>query len=280
MKKLLIIALLCVPAFAQNSDRNLRGQLTSTCSNTNSTCDVLGTTVFGGNGDVLGPQTIEANVQGYGLAQITVSGTYSGSTLNFEFSDDGGTTWYTEVCARTDANVQESSEAVATNAFRAIECSVGAATRFRIRQSAITTGGPVVGLTLTSGIVEPAPTVSFTNTPGSTDPCQNTGVIKSSVAVAISTATTTRVIAPVAGQTIYACSFGGTAVAGTAATYTWEYGTGGTCGTGTTLLTGALTGGGFFHILGEFHTASAAELCIVTGGTGPNYQGILTYVQQ
>ncbi len=167
MKKLLILLLLSAAGFAQQSDRHTVAQLTSTCANANSTCDTPGVTVFGQQGDVLGPQSLEVNVLGYGLATVTVSGTYNGSTIFFEFSDDGGTTWYPTTCARIDASVQEGNETLTNNGFRSWDCGVGASTRFRVRQSAITSGGPNVGITLTSGIIEPAPTVALTIPPSS-----------------------------------------------------------------------------------------------------------------
>ena len=121
---------------------------------------------------------------------------------------------------------------------------------------------------------------SSTNIAGSTDPCQNSGVVKSNVVVNIGSATTTQLVALSSTASVYVCSFYGTAVVGTAATYTWEYGTGSSCGTGTTALTGAMVGGGFLNVLGEFHTPVGQALCVVTGGTSPSYQGVLTYVQQ
>lgn len=113
------------------------------------------------------------------------------------------------------------------------------------------------------------------------DPC-NTNTLKSSVVINVASATTTQLVALVAGQKIYVCSFVFTAAVGTAATYQFEYGTGSSCGTGTTVLTGAMVGG-FFLTDGNsnmnFATASGNALCLVTGGTSPNAQGFLTYVQ-
>jgi hypothetical protein len=97
---------------------------------------------------------------GYSVATVTVNGTYAGITVNFEFSDDGGTTWYSDTCTRTDTNVQESSEALPSNQSRAWDCGVFAATNFRVRSSAFTSGTANIGITLSAASIEPAQTVS------------------------------------------------------------------------------------------------------------------------
>ena len=104
--------------------------------------------------------TIALSVSGYGVATVTVNGTYAGVTINFEFSDDGGTTYYSETCSRTDTNLQESSEALPSNQTRAWDCGVYAASNFRVRSSAYTSGTANVGITLSTASIEPAATVS------------------------------------------------------------------------------------------------------------------------
>jgi hypothetical protein len=117
------------------------------------------------------------------------------------------------------------------------------------------------------------------------DPCGSWGVTKQSVVVNIASSTTTQLIALSAGQTIFVCGFVVTDV-GTTPTFQFEYGTGASCGTGTTTLSGAIAptsaqpvfyGGGEMTI---FATASANALCIVTGGTTTSLAGVLTYVQR
>jgi hypothetical protein len=105
---------------------------------------------------------------GYSVATVTVNGTYAGITVNFEFSDDGGTTWYSDTCTRTDTNVQESSEALPSNQSRAWDCGVFAATNFRVRSSAFTSGTANVGITLSAASIEPAQTVSISGNPAIT----------------------------------------------------------------------------------------------------------------
>lgn len=121
------------------------------------------------------------------------------------------------------------------------------------------------------------------------DPCGSWGTTKQSTAVTISTATTTQIVALTAGQTIFVCGFNFSMTGTTAPTFQFEYGTGTNCGTGTTVLTGVYaaditaTIGQYIYGGGEmtiFATASANALCIVTGGTGPSLQGVVTFVQR
>jgi hypothetical protein len=110
--------------------------------------------------------TVSAVTTGYGVATVTVNGTYAGVTVNFEFSDDSGTTWYSDTCTRTDAAIQETSEALPSNQTRAWDCSVYAATNFRVRASAWTSGTANVGITLSAAAIESAPTVAARITDG------------------------------------------------------------------------------------------------------------------
>lgn len=122
---------------------------------------------------------------------------------------------------------------------------------------------------------------------------QGTSPVKSSVVIAISTAATTSLIAPVSGSAIYVCSFAVTIsnVVTTANTIKFQYGTGATCGTGTQDLTGAfgtgsVTAGTPTTVSASmngtlFSTPVSQRLCAVTtiGATG-FFSGVLTYVQQ
>lgn len=128
------------------------------------------------------------------------------------------------------------------------------------------------------------------------DPCSTitgSSVPKSSVAIAVTTAATTSLIAPVTGAAIYVCGFSVTIseVVTTANTMKFVYGTGATCGTGTADLTGAYgTGGvtaGIPIVLAAggsqtlFSTPVSQRLCVTTtiGGSAA-FSGVLTYVQQ
>ena len=123
---------------------------------------------------------------------------------------------------------------------------------------------------------------SLTVTPLSTlpNPCENPSVAKSTVAVAISTATTTQIVAVSGATTIYLCSFSATFGASTTALL--EYGTSTNC-TGTHALTGVMAPAtGAFVSWGaghEINTPASQGLCIVSTGTG-GINGFATYVQQ
>ncbi len=123
-----------------------------------------------------------------------------------------------------------------------------------------------------------------------TDPCLSPNSKKVSVAVNISTATTTQLVPLGTVNSITVC--GGFVTVGSsgtsAATLKLESGTGASCGTGTLALTGTMgTGTATATNDGEpvvFPTsislAPGTALCAVTAGTTVNVQGYLTYVQQ
>ena len=119
-----------------------------------------------------------------------------------------------------------------------------------------------------------------------TDPCGSWGVAKKSVPINIASATTTSLVAISGSTSIFVCGYNFTMV-GATESIQFEYGTGATCGTGTTVLTGALAdaaasdisvayGGGEMTI---FSTPASQGLCALTTGT-VSIQGVLTYVQQ
>lgn len=134
------------------------------------------------------------------------------------------------------------------------------------------------------------------SSPGSAvfvDPCLSPSVKKSSVPINITTATTTQLVAASANAAIYVCGYSFTIsqVATTANTLQFEYGTGASCGTGTTALTGLFGAGGVTAAPplliqapsdGTDITAPAGNaLCAVTAiGASGSFQGVLTYVQQ
>ena len=302
MKRILpFLLLFSALAFAQSvlPNINYNGYLNVTCSNVNTAC-VNGVFVTSfGTSSTAGPlgtgSTLDIPVANYSAATVTVSGTYAGSTINFEFSDPtSGTNYFQEVCARTDINLLEVSEVLPTNQVRAWNCPVWAATRFRVRQSAYTSGIVNVWITLTQAAIDPSLVVaaSITNIAGASDPCQDVSAIKQSAAIAISSATTVQLIALSGTTTIYVCGFTAAAGAGTNPSIQFEYGTGANCAGSPTVLTGAMatgvtvaTGvpGPIFTSAGAgtvFKSAAGNEICAVTAGTTPNFQGFISYVQQ
>lgn len=149
-----------------------------------------------------------------------------------------------------------------------------------IVQTTANTCGPSL---LTQGIADPCNSLSQAN--------RKTSIIS------ITSSTTVQLATPVNGQVVYPCSLILDLNVNSSATITaqFEYGTGGTCGTGTTNLTGAMAGGAstglgpvFLGLSGNtlWNIPASQGLCIVTviGGapTSPNNGafGSITYIQQ
>lgn len=115
------------------------------------------------------------------------------------------------------------------------------------------------------------------------DPCQNVTVPKSSVAIAVTSATTTQLVAVSTGKKIYVCGMHAS-LTGTTPSILFEYGTSTNC-TGTHALTGAIqpTSGSMINLDGagtQFAAIASNGLCVVTGGTVTFFEGYLDYVQQ
>ena len=121
---------------------------------------------------------------------------------------------------------------------------------------------------------------------GAADVCAAPDTTKASVAIAASS--TTKLVSGNTSSTqnitIHVCHYDFTAASGTAATYTFNYGTGTTCGTGTTALTGAYAGGSYVSTgapsADVFVVPPGKDLCITMGGSGNSAQGVLTYTIQ
>jgi hypothetical protein len=114
------------------------------------------------------------------------------------------------------------------------------------------------------------------------DPCQSSAVAKQSVTVNISAAGTTQFVGISGTLSIYVCGFYASA-AGTSPSLQFEYGGGTTC-TSPTALTGVILASTTVPLelasgLTNFKAPSGTGLCGVAGGTTPNLQGVLTYVQ-
>ena len=129
-------------------------------------------------------------------------------------------------------------------------------------------------------------TVSQINTAGTTDPCANPSLIKSSAAINVSSATTTQIVALSGTTKIYVCEADVNAV-GTSPSVKFITGTGTACATPDQTLTGAMVpsatvGTVHFGYGGSMWTSNAGdELCLVSaGGTVTTETGFVTYVQQ
>lgn len=124
------------------------------------------------------------------------------------------------------------------------------------------------------------------------DPCQTFNATKQSTIINITAATTTQLVALSGTTSIYVCGFTITVsqVAVTPNTIKFVYGTGASCGTGTTNLTGLFGDGGITATLPLVITGfgssiiiapSGQALCATTAiGGSASFQGVLTYIQQ
>jgi len=117
-----------------------------------------------------------------------------------------------------------------------------------------------------------------------TDMCSSGTFPKSGTAVSAGAATTTQIIAAVAQFAIYVCGYELSQIA-TAGTVQWVYGTGASCGTGTTNLTGPMgvtasqpfgygTGGNTV-----FKVPVGNALCLTATGAGGTVSGVVTAIQ-
>ena len=127
----------------------------------------------------------------------------------------------------------------------------------------------------------PVAVQALANTIGAGDPCLNPAVVKSNVSIAISTATTTQIVAISGTKATYVCGF--LATFGASTTAQFEYGTSTNC-TGTNALTGVMAPatGAVVASRGNgtlFGAPASNGLCIVSTGTG-GINGQVSFVQQ
>lgn len=217
----------------------------------------------------------------YSMASITVHGTFTGVTLFFEFSDDGGTNWYPSTCTRNDASIQEGSEAIADSTNRSWDCGTAAAGIFRIRQHAISTGTVLIAASQSSIQIEPALTVSISTSGG--NPCINPQTTLTSSSVTTSGTAAVQVVPLVAGQKVYVCSLTVIGQSGTTPTFSLVTGTGSNCATGQTVTVAAFatTVNTLFSFANPVGVTPAGQaLCYLDTGTTPVQSATLTWVQQ
>jgi hypothetical protein len=233
-------------------------------------------------------------------------------TLVFEASDPNGTTWTAVTGYPWSGGAGIQTVPSGTNGSWTIPCA--GMNQVRMRVSAIgatptvlATAEASVGTTV-QGVISPAvpgtPNITqvlsvqgetgMTPVISTADPCGS--VNKSSVAISITSATTTSLVALSGTTTIYVCGFAVTIApsATTADTFLIESGTGAACVTTQAALTGTF-GNGEVPAANTtapvqvsygngnatvFKTPASGVLCGVTAGTAVNVQGVLTYVQQ
>ena len=223
-----------------------------------------------------------------------ITGSPSGCQVRLYYQTNaGGNTSVISTTAITPATSTQTfsispSIANGDNVYAIYNCTVTYPTAGLISMTLSPSGGAGGAVTITSGavttITNPV-TVNQANTPGTTDPCLNPSLLKSSAIVNISGAAgTTELVAPSGSKAVYLCYFHASFV-GTAPTYYLEYGISTAC-TGTTALTGTMAvPTTTFDTLGHGNgsvvaTPASQGLCLVAGGTTPSIQGVITYVQQ
>jgi hypothetical protein len=96
------------------------------------------------------------------FAYFTFTGTYTGATVVYEGTADGGVTWASVATYRLDSGggIPASTTALGSSSTWNFFSVIGAFRRFRIRLSAISTGAISVSLVTSSAGAPPAPVVA------------------------------------------------------------------------------------------------------------------------
>jgi hypothetical protein len=280
IKNLAIVFLLCVSSlFAQNSLPLTVGQVTASVAS--------GACQPGAVPPI--PACVSLQVLPMvGSATVTVSGTFS-ATLQFEDSPDGGTTWQSISGTPYPAGGTAVSSTTAAGSW---SFSAATATYLRVRASAYASGTALVVWSpstvggATSGSGSAGGTTSIVGPTAGGNPCfGNPSAVVTSVVSNPAAAGTTQLVALSAGKSIYVCSgyFGNGS--GTTPTLSFEYGTGSTCGTGTTafypaVAVPAASAAPVLLSAPTYVVPSGNALCAVLGGTTPTASLAVTYVQQ
>lgn len=101
------------------------------------------------------------SVDGYETATITINGTYGTATGTFQASDDGGTTYYTLRCARTDSVAVEAGYTSLTNTNRAWFCPIHSFDTIRVQSSAVASGTVNVRISISASPTSSGVTASI-----------------------------------------------------------------------------------------------------------------------
>ena len=226
-----------------------------------------------------GGGTDPVNLTQVGGAAIALGQTTKSGSIPVTIASDQGT-----------QPVSIASAQVASGAYASGALADGADTTEGVTTDAAATQGSTG--TVSAKLRTVTSQLNTLNTQSWTDPCASPGVAKSSVAISITSATTTSLVAVSGSTAVYVCGFVFTdsQVITTANTLQFEYGTGAACSS-PTALTGLLGGGGItaaapITISAQadrtlFKTPASNGVCALTaiGATG-SFQGVLTYVQQ
>ncbi len=246
--------------------------------------------VISGPTNLTGTGNVSVNSQGSGSVGIIVTGTGTGLTFTFQGSVDG-TNYVTVPC------VVPSTGAIATggSANGTWTCQAAGYQNVRVNLSAISGGTFTATLNASAGSNQPpigtqgtaTNLTAVAGTPTVSDPCHS--VTATYTPISITSATTTRIVAPVSAKRTYVCyMFLLSAIANNIGIVE---GTGGTCGSSTAGVVGGTTAanginlaansGAVFQAGGEGAIATAGtnvDLCLITSTAGP-VAGHIKWVQ-
>jgi hypothetical protein len=94
----------------------------------------------------------QTNLDGYGTALVSISGTYGTATGVFELSDDAGTTWYPIQGSRIDSCTVELGYTTLTNTNRVWTLPISGGDSFRVRSTAVASGTVNVRISVSSAV--------------------------------------------------------------------------------------------------------------------------------
>ncbi len=267
---------------------NSTGVSTSTSGATKVTVTTPPNDVVSGPTNLTGTGTVTVSAQGSGSVGIIVTGTGSGMTFTFQGSVDG-TNYVTIPC------VVPTTGAIATGgtANGTWTCQAAGYQNVRVNLSAISGGTFTATLNASAGSNQPPIGTQGTSTNvtayggTSVDPCLS--VAPTYTPISITSATTTRIVAPTSAKKTYVCyMFLLSAIANNVGIVE---GTGGTCGSSTAGVVGGTTAanginlaansGAVFQEGGFAALATAGtnvDLCLITSAAGP-VAGHIKWVQ-
>ena len=215
------------------------------------------------------------NFSGTGTLTVTetgITGSPSGCTLKLAYQSNTVTT--------ATANVSSTSFTPSTGSQTFfITPSIGSGDSYVLTYACSSTY-PTAGLLSVS--FSPFATETLTNVAGSTDPCQNPSVLKSSAVINVASAGEASLVALATGKAIYVCGLVDGSN-GTTPSLTLQQGTVAGCASGTTAISGTMVFVTSTNINlgwgGTIVTVPAGDvLCALTVGAA--HAGIVTYVQQ
>jgi hypothetical protein len=215
------------------------------------------------------------NFSGAGTLTVTetaITGSPSGCTIKLAYQSNVATT------ATATVSTVSFTPATGSQTFT-IAPSIASGDAY-VATYACSSTYPTAGFVNVS--FSPIATETITNVAGTTDPCQNPSVLKSSAVISVASAGEASLVALSTTKAIYVCGVVDGS-AGTTPSLVLQYGTVAGCASGTTALTGAIpfTSGGVLNLgwHGTIVTAPVGDvLCALTVGAG--HYGVVTYVQQ